>query len=137
MVASMRLLALLLVGIAMTWTAHAAGELYIFDVIKRPNYRTSYSAMLRGSHDLPSWMATPEGVERATTSAGVVTNINGTDRELFSFCEPHNCAGHTFVVMFDRFGDHAVGALSIEGHPPRFFGSPDPTERKALTAEFH
>jgi Inhibitor of vertebrate lysozyme (Ivy) len=106
-------------------------SLYIFDVLNRPAYRAAYERMVHNERALPSWMATAEAATRATTTPGVTRRIDGTNREIFSFCQAHNCAGHTVVVMFTDFGESAKGLLSNDNHV-RFFGNPSPAESRAL-----
>ena len=106
-------------------------SLYIFDVLNRPSYRAAYERMLRNERGLPRWMATAQAATRATTTPGVTRRVEGTNREIFSFCQAHNCAGHTVVVMFTEFGESAKGLLSDDNHVS-FFGNPSAAESRTL-----
>ena len=120
--------------LASTIAGAGSPDVYIFDVLRRPNYRAAYVRMLQGQRSLPKWMATPEAAGAGTTNAGTVANVGTEQMEVFEFCEPHNCGGHHTVVGFEHYGDIAKGVLRVDGRT-RFFGNPSPAEIKALVSE--
>jgi hypothetical protein len=73
-------LALLFVGVAASASlARAAGpDIYIWDVLKRPNYVAAYRRMMSGEQRLLEWIATPNQLGRSvTTNAGTVRAGSG------------------------------------------------------------
>ena len=127
----MRPLILAAMLISVVSHAHAdSPKIFIFDVLNRPDYQASYDHMLANARGLPEWMATSEAAKNSTADPGIMIG----DREVFEFCEPHNCGGHTFVVGFHEFGGDAIGVLSVDGQV-RFFGHPSAKESKALLSQ--
>ena len=108
-------------------------KIYIFDVLNRLTYRDAYTGMLNGERALPSWMATAAAAKNGTATPGILQDFGNDQLEIFQFCEPHNCGGHHFVVLFAEYGSKAKGVLSIEGQI-RFFGRPTAAEKKVLVS---
>jgi hypothetical protein len=107
-------------------------DIYIWDVLKRPNYAAAYGRMVSGEKRLPEWIATPDQLARSvTTSAGSVLSVGGNTEEVFSMCKAHECDSKTFVIFFSQFGDVAKGILRVNGSL-RFLGYPTSDERSAL-----
>ena len=86
--------------------------------------------MLAGQRNIPPWLG--KNAKGATTGAGHQAVIEGRDAELYYACQPHDCSGSRFVVMFTDRGARAKGVLIVEGRTPRFFGRPDAVEAAAL-----
>ena len=107
-------------------------SIYVFDVLKRPTYSKSYDRMFRGERNVPSWFGTAKRATEGTTDAGTIEKVGGVEEELYTFCEQHNCAGHSFAVLFSSSGERAVGASNIGG-THRFFGNPTDREQYVLT----
>jgi Inhibitor of vertebrate lysozyme (Ivy) len=127
----------LLVGVvASASIAHAASpDIYIWDVLKRPNYVAAYRRMVSGEKRLPEWIATPDQLARSvTTSAGTVRSVGGNTEEVFSMCKAHECDSKTFVIFFSQYGDVAKSVLRVNSSL-RFLGYPTPDERTALISE--
>ena len=114
--------------------AQSGPKIFLFDVLRRPDYRIAYERMLKGERALPPWMATVEATIDTTEIPGKTAKLGGDERELFTACEPHNCGGHTLVVMFSGFGTQvAKGLLSVEGSA-RLLGKPSKAEAALLLA---
>jgi hypothetical protein len=109
-------------------SAQAQG-IYLFDILKRPAYKASWDAMLRGQA-VDRWLPTLRG------PADVMKAVNTSDgpRELGNICKQHDCGDNQFYVLFADGGRRAVGLLQVAGKPPRFFGGPTTGERSALIA---
>jgi Inhibitor of vertebrate lysozyme (Ivy) len=109
-------------------SAHAQG-VYLFDIVKRPTYKASWDAMLRGQ-TVDRWLPAMRG------PADVMKTVNTSDgpRELGNICKQHDCGDNQFYVLFADGGRRAVGLLQVANKPPRFFGGPTPGERTALLA---
>lgn len=121
----------LLAALAITLAASSAQAqgVYLFDVLKRPAYKASWDAMLRGQK-VDRWLPTLRG------PADVMKTVTTSDgpRELGNICKQHDCGDNQFYVLFANGGQRAVGMLQVAGSQPRFFGGPTPGERAALIA---
>jgi hypothetical protein len=110
-------------------------EIFIWDVLKRPNYVVAYQKMMAGEKHLPPWVATSKQLSvSVTTEAGEVLTIGGDTEEVFVMCKAHYCDTTGFVIFFGQYGDVAKSALSLNGNL-RFFGYPTADERKALVSK--
>ncbi|MGO8737812.1 Ivy family c-type lysozyme inhibitor [Rhodoblastus sp.] len=113
----------------------ASPDIYIWDVLKRPNYIAAYRRMVSAEKRLPEWITTPEQLARSvTTTAGTVRSVGGNTEEVFSMCKAHECDSKTFVIFFSQYGDVAKSVLRVNGSL-RFLGYPTPDERAALLSE--
>ena len=113
-------LALLFVGVVTSASlARAAGpDIYIWDVLKRPNYVAAYRRMVSGEKRLPEWIATPNQLGRSvTTNAGTVRVVSGNTEEVFSMCKAHECDLTAFVIFFSQYGDVAKSVLRVNRRP--------------------
>jgi hypothetical protein len=127
----------LLIGqVALSSAAHAESpEIYIWDVLKRPNYVAAYRRMMSGETRVPEWVATTNQLARSvTTTAGTVRVVDGNREEVFSMCKAHECDSTGFVIFFSQYGDVAKSVLRVK-EGLRFFGYPTPDERAALRSE--
>ncbi len=104
---------------------------YIFDVLRRPEYPQAYDRMFRGERNVAAWFGSAKRAAAGTTDAGKAVSIGGVQEELYVFCEPHNCNGNSFAVLFSRYGQRAVGA-SLVGDAYRYFGNPTSDEALEL-----
>ena len=83
----------------------------------------AYERMFRGERNVPAWFATAKRAAAGTTDTGRVVTIEGRQQELCVFCEPHNCDGHSFAVLFSNYGQRAVGASRVD-EKYKYFGNP-------------
>ena len=123
-----------LAGAALALAASAASAqnvmVYLFDRLEQPVYARAWGVMLGGQRDIPPWLA--NRAKGSTQGAGHQAVIEGRDAEVYYACQPHNCSGSRFGVMFTDRGSRAKGVLIVEGGTPRFFGRPDAVEAAAL-----
>jgi Inhibitor of vertebrate lysozyme (Ivy) len=138
MASCIRMTAFLLIAVLATLASMAQAQspdIYIWDVLKRPNYIAAYRRMVSGEKQLPTWVATPNQLSRSvTTSAGTVRTIGGNTEAVFAMCKAHECDTTAFVIFFSQYGDVAKSVLRVNGNL-RFFGYPTPDERQALISE--
>jgi len=113
--------------------AEAAEAPFLFDVLHgRTAYHASWDRLMRLVEPTPDWLVRFnrdfDGVSGQMTSLA----IDGKPYELSFVCEPTDCQGHKFVVLFDANGAHAFGALGGKDNSPAFYGKPSPAEEEAM-----
>ena len=109
-------------------------QVFIFDVLHRPDYRAGYEKMLRGARDLPDWMASPDEMLHSTANAVELFHMGTKDYEVYTACKPHDCELNRTIVLFTDFGETAKAALTRDGRK-RFLGHPDRLETKLLATD--
>jgi len=112
--------------------AQATGA-YFFDVLKEPNFKNAYTAMMSGATHLPSWLREITGKGNYVATPETPASIGGVAYRLFHACEAHDCAGHELEVMFSPDAAQAYGLLIDGDKPRRWFGAPNADQKAALT----
>ena len=130
-----RLLATSLALAVLAGAALAQQGPYLFDVLKKPAYRQSWNAMLAGSGALPGWIGIFSKTYNGVASPMTAVNAGGQAYEISNVCKPHDCGGNMLHVLFAPGGTQAWGLLENAGQKPRFIGSPDAAQQKALLAD--
>ena len=129
--------ACLALGLAITPALHRAGAAealpYLFEQLKKPAYRSSLDAILRGQR-LPGWIGVFMKTMNGVANPGSAVNVDGQPFELYSVCEPHNCGGNFLYVLYAPGGGQAFGIVTKEGKVIAVLGNPNPAQRQALTA---
>jgi hypothetical protein len=126
----LRVLAVLaLLGVS-TPAAAAEGGPPLVELMLRPNYLTSYKAMI-GTTTVAPWVTdfakTLEGPP--TPSADLLAG--GTIYTLAFTCKPNECAEHQLFVLFTGDGSKAWGLL-LEGTQQTWLGEPDDKIKEAI-----
>jgi Inhibitor of vertebrate lysozyme (Ivy) len=124
---------LFLAFLILAGAAEAADAPFLFDVLHgRTAYHASWDRLMRLVQPTPDWLVRFnrdfDGVSGQMTSLA----IDGKPYELSFVCEPTDCDGHKFVVLFDVNGAHAFGALGGKDDAPAFYGKPSPAEQEAM-----
>ena len=136
---------ILIAGLCLTLVEAAWGsgvEMRIFDALHHREYKSAYERMVHGQPHLPAFMSSVRAAMGGSGSPGTTEIVDGRPRQLFHFCEPHNC-GHVAAVVFaPGLGASAKAAISTDNPtlgppskgPIRFLGNPDEDEKRALSA---
>ena len=106
-------------------------NVFLFDVMTRPEYQRAYATMIRGEPGLPGWMATPKSVVQVTATPGKLRAIGPLQAELFHACKPHFCSDSMVEILFSGFPVVAKGALQNDGHV-KLLGGPSAEESAIL-----
>ncbi|MGV8936278.1 MAG: Ivy family c-type lysozyme inhibitor [Allorhizobium sp.] len=95
-------------------------------------HRDAVASLLKGRRGLPSWVRNmiSRGDYVAAASQAIV--VDGTSRELFSVCQPKNCASSQFKVLFSADGRKAVVRIADTRLGEQFLGDPDASEKAAM-----
>ena len=103
---------------------------YFFDVYPRDKaFRTAFNgALQRAGIRRPAWLS--------NTTASPAELLRGPDshRFLLNACQPHNCGGHFFIVIYDPQQADARG-LQVLDDRQTFFGELSDEEKKLLRSK--
>src|SRR5437764_5879910 len=127
----MRLTALLAAGLVAGPAARAAEPAFLFDALRLPKYKMSWTRLMKEVDPTPDWLLHFNTFDGAAGEMKPVT-IDGKPAVLSYVCKPEDCIGHKFEVLFDSDGARAFGALGGKDEPPAFFGKPSPAQEEAL-----
>ena len=118
------------------WASNAAWAQqapYMFDVLQKPAYRTSWEKLIKAVQPTPDWLAQFSRNFDGVSGPMVSSTIDGKAYEMYFVCKPQDCASRKFEVLFEVTSKRAFGALGGGGAPPEFYGAPDPALQDALT----
>ena len=111
----------------------AAEELaYLYDVITKPAYKHSLTAIVAGQ-PLESWVKVVLSGEEGLGTPGKTVAAGGAGYELYDVCQPHNCGGNFFYVLFTSGGGQAWAVLTKDDRIVRFYGAPNAAQQKLLS----
>ncbi len=113
--------------------ASAADAPFLFDALRRPEYRSAWDRLVKEVSPTPDWLVQfSKNFDGAASQMTAVT-IEGKPFELYYVCKPGECAAHKFEVLFDLANKHAYGALGGKDNSPGYFGAPTPAMQEALS----
>ena len=113
--------------------AAAAEELaYLYDVITKPAYKHSLTAIVAGQ-PLESWVKGVLSGEEGLGTPGKTVAAGGAGYELYDVCQPHNCGGNFFYVLFTSGGGQAWAVLTKDDRIVRFYGAPNAAQQRLLS----
>ena len=113
-------------------SAAAAEEHYLYDVITKPAYKHSITAIVAGQ-PLESWVKAVLSGEEGFGTPGKAVSAGGVSYELYDVCQPHNCGGNFFYVLFTPEGGQAWAVLTKDDRVLRFYGNPNAAQQRILT----
>jgi hypothetical protein len=113
-------------------SAAAAEERYLYDVITKPAYKHAITAIVAGQ-PLESWVKAVLSGEEGLGTPGKTVAAGGASYELYDVCQPHNCGGNFFYVLFAPGGGQAWAVLTKDDRIVRFYGAPNPSQQKLLS----
>ena len=95
-------------------------------------HRETVSGLLKGRRGLPSWVRNMVSRGDYVAAASQALVVDGKSRELFSVCQPKNCAGSQFKVLFSADGRTAVVRIVDAKLGEQFLGDPDASEKAVM-----
>ena len=114
-------------------SAAAAEELaYLYDVITKPAYKHAITTIVAGQ-PLESWVKAVLSGDEGLGTPGKTVSAGGANYELYDVCQPHNCGGNFFYVLFAPGGGHAWAVLTKDDRIVRFYGAPNATQQRLLS----
>lgn len=114
------------------FAASAADPAFLFDALRKPDYRSSWDKLMKEVSPTPDWLT--QFAKNFDGAAGqmVPVAIDGKPFELSYVCKPAECAAHRFEVLFDAANKRAYGALGGKDNSPGYFGAPTPAMQEAM-----
>lgn len=123
--------AVLLLGLANS--AATADELtYLYDVITKPAYKHAIAAIVAGQ-PIESWVKAVLSGDEGLGTPGKTVSVGTARYELYDVCQPHNCGGNFFYVLFTPGGSQAWAVLTKDDRVLRFYGTPNAAQQRLLT----
>lgn len=113
-------------------SAAVAEEHYLYDVITKPAYKHAITAIVAGQ-PLESWVKAVLSGEEGLGTPGKAVSAGGVSYELYDVCQPHNCGGNFFYVLFAPGGSQAWAVLTKDDRVLRFYGNPNAAQQRILT----
>ena len=108
----------------------AATDAYLFDLLRRPDYKRSYTAMLKSSSSVPKWVAVYSRTLNGPSQPAREINADGQTYLLADVCKVHDCLDHKLHVIFAPGGQRAWGRL-YENGSTSWIGNPSLSLRRA------
>jgi len=108
--------------------ARAEEGVYLFDLLKRPDYKAGWDAMLASRKGVDAWITDGEG----PTTPSVDVKVGGETWTFTTICKPHDCGDNMLNVVFAPAGKPAYAMLVVAGEKPKWFGEPPKEVKKAL-----
>jgi hypothetical protein len=108
---------------------------YLTDQLKKPAYRSSLEAILRGQSKLPAWIGVFMKTMNGVADLGSPATIEGKPFEFYAVCQPHNCGGNFLYVLYAQGGGSAVGLVTKNGKVVAVLGNPSPAQRQVLMSQ--
>jgi hypothetical protein len=113
--------------------ARAADSEFLFEVLHKPAFHASWEKLLREVQPTPDWLLRFKKDYDGVAGEVVNETIDGKPYAMSFVCEPKDCLGHKFVVLFAADGARAFGALGGKDNSPAFFGAPGQAEQDAMS----
>jgi hypothetical protein len=107
-----------------------AADIYLFDLLHRPDYKHAYNAMLRNSPSIPKWVIAYSRTLNGPSQAAKDIRADGETYIMADVCKVHDCMDHKLQVIFAPDGQQAWGRL-YENGSTSWIGHPSPALRKA------
>jgi hypothetical protein len=123
--------AALLLGLAIS-AAQAEELAYLYDVVTKPAYKHSLDTIVAGQ-PVESWVRDVLSGEGGLGTPGKIVSAGPANYELYDVCQPHNCGGNFFYVLFTRGGGQAWAVMTTDDRIVRYYGSPNAAQQKLLS----
>ncbi len=120
---------------AITFVSGAAiAEPYLFELLTKPTYSKSWSALFVAEKDIDTWLTRYAKTKNGPATPGKAIQLGEAGYQINMVCKTHECGGNQFFVLFAQDGTKAWGLLLKDRKTERFFGSPDDEMKTALLA---
>lgn len=124
-------LIILVAGFSLQSTIASAAEIYLFDLLRRSQYRRSYNAMLSLAPEAPKWIAYYSKTLNGPSQPAQDIKADGETYLLADVCKVHDCLDYKLQVVFAVDGRQAWGRI-YENGSTTWIGHPSPALRKAV-----
>lgn len=104
---------------------------YLFDLLKRPAFRTSFDALFAGERNVDEWIGVFQRTNNGVCGPSRRLQAGGAVYIVADVCKPHDCGDNMLNVLFNENGSRAT-ALLRSPRGQRWFGMPVPQERALL-----
>lgn len=125
------LVTVLTLGTALLPAIASAADLYLFDLLRRPQYRRSYNAMLSSAPSAPKWIADYSKTLNGPSQPARDIKAEGETYLLADVCKVHDCLDHKLQVVFAPDGRQAWGRV-YENGSTTWIGHPSPALRRSV-----
>ncbi|WP_454287876.1 Ivy family c-type lysozyme inhibitor [Rhizobium arsenicireducens] len=98
-------------------------------------HRETLIGLIRGKRGLPAWVRSMVSRDRYVALASKKVEVEGRPMQLFSACQPGNCAESAIRVLFSVDGKRAVMRIVDNKLKTLVLGEPTLAEAALLAAE--
>jgi hypothetical protein len=124
-----------LVALAVSFTAVAQTAVttgpYLFDLLKRPQFRASFDGLFKGEQNVDAWVLEFQRTGNGVADVSRSYPIEGRTYIGSSVCKPHDCGANQLHVLFTEDGAGATAVL-VSPRGRRWFGNPTDAQRAVL-----
>jgi hypothetical protein len=104
---------------------------YLFDLLKRPAFRSSFDALFANERNVAEWIVVFQKTGNGVCGPSKRVQAGGAVYLAADVCKPRDCGDNHLQVLFSENGSRATALLrSPQGQ--RWFGMPGPQERALL-----
>lgn len=104
---------------------------YLFDLLKRPAFRTSFDALFANERNVDEWIIVFQKTGNGVCGPSKRVQAGGAVYLAADVCKPRDCGDNHLQVLFSENGSRATALLrSPQGQ--RWFGTPGSQERALL-----
>lgn len=121
--------------LASTSGANAAALPYLSEQLGHRNYDAPFRALFPDQANLRPWLARYLANHDGVEMPGHMVEANGQRYEIYTVCQPHNCAGNFLYVLFKPGGNAAWALLTGDGGKNSLFGAPNYQQESVLERE--
>lgn len=107
-------------------------HVYLFDVLKKPTYKTTWDRLIAGEKNVPDWLRRYGDSRNGVASPMESATLSNGLHQSYSVCKAHDCPSSSFIVLFAPDGKKAWGLLFTARTDIRFFGNPDDEKKGYL-----
>jgi hypothetical protein len=107
---------------------------YLFDQIKKPSYRESLNAIMHDTAILPLWVLAFVRGGNGVAMPRKAIQLGSGSFELYAVCQPNNCGGGTFYVLYSEGGGKAWALVTRDDQVIALLGDASPEQTQALLA---
>jgi hypothetical protein len=103
------LFAYVIVSAIASFSSEAIAEPYLFELLTKPNYYKSWSALFIGERNIDSWLAKYAKTKNGPATPGKPIQLGKVGYQINMVCKTHDCGNNQFFVLFAQDGTKAWG----------------------------
>lgn len=104
---------------------------YLFDLLKRPQFRASFDGLFKGEQNVDAWVLEFQRTGNGVADVSKRVPIDGRTYIGSTVCKPHDCGANQLHVLFTEDGAGASAVL-VSPRGRRWFGNPTDAQRAVL-----